>query len=321
MRIIYAGTPNFAVPALQHLIDSKHEVVAVVTKADRPSGRGRKITISPVKKLAVEHNIPVLQPEKLKKPPFTEELRPFKPDLIIVAAYGKILPKEMLELPEYGCINIHASLLPAYRGAAPINRAIMNCERETGVTIMKMAETLDTGEILLKESVPILEDDDALSITNMLSMVGANLLMHTINEVERTGELKGTPQDESLASYASKISKEDCLLNWSKSFELVLCAIRGLSPAPGAFSIIRDKTFKILRAEPFFADVKIQNDLLSKKEFEAGSVVKLVKGAGPVVRAKDGLIVLTLVQPPGKRAMTGIDLMNGKYLKAGDKLR
>ncbi len=319
MRIVYAGTPDFAIPALERLIKSKQEVVAVVTQPDRPAGRGRKLKQSPVKQLALKHQIPVLQPEKMRKPPFVEALRPYAPDLIIVAAYGKILPKEILELPRIGCINIHASLLPRYRGAAPINWAIINGERTTGVTLMKMEETLDTGEILLSESVNILEDDDTFSVGNVLSVIGADLLMRLLEDVERTGELKGTRQDDSLATYAPRLKKEGGLIDWSQGFEQVLCRIRGLSPEPGAYTHLGEKTIKVLRAEPLFAEGKAYTDLLKKKEFVPGSVDKLLKRMGPVVRAKDGPIVLTLVQPPGKRAMSGVDFINGGYVKVGDR--
>lgn len=319
MKIIFAGTPDFAVPALERLIDSPHEVAAVICQPDRPAGRGRKVVPGPVKTAAVKHGIPVLQPEKLKNPPFAEELRPFSPDLIVVAAYGKILPREILDLPRIGCINIHASLLPKYRGAAPINRAIMNGERETGVTLMKMEETLDTGDILLTEKIKILDDDDALSLSNMISVIGAALLIRLLDDVEKTGKLEGEKQDDSRATYAPRIKKEDCLLDWNQGMDRVLCKIRGLAPEPGAFTRLGDKTFKILRAEPFFAERELQIDLLKKKIFRPGSVVQLIKRRGPLVRTKDGLIILTRVQPPGKRAMSGVDFINGGYVKAVSK--
>lgn len=321
MKIIFAGTPEFAVPALEHLIESPHKIVAVITQPDRPVGRGRKILASPVKLLAQKHAIPVLQPEKLRQPPFAEELRPYKPDLMVVAAYGKILPKEMLELPRFGCVNIHASLLPRYRGAAPINRAIMNGDHETGVTLMKMDETLDTGEILMTDKVDILEDDDVLSLWNILSVVGASLLMRLLEDLEQTGELKGIPQDETLASFAPKITKEDCIIDWSGSMDQVLCRIRGLSPEPGAVAQLRNKIIKILQAEPYFSDKEeYEKPILAKKEFRPGGVIHLVKNWGPVIRTGDGLVVLKLIQLPGKRPISGVDLMNGGHIKIGDQL-
>ena len=321
MRVIFAGTPDFAIPALEKLIESRHDVVAVMTQPDRPRGRGRKVSPSPVKEKALEHDIPVLQPEKLKKPPFADELEKYKPDVMVVAAYGKILPPEILELPKYGCINIHASLLPQYRGAAPVQHAIINCETRTGVTIMKMDETMDTGDILMYEVVPILEDDDALSVTNMLSVVGAELLLKALARIEETGEVRGETQDHEKATFAPRISREDCRLDWSRTFEQVLCKIRGLSPKPGAFSMLGKKPIKILKAEPFFATRKIHNLLLEKEEFSPGEIIKVVKGKGPLVRAGNGLIVLTKVKPAGKKAMSGMDAVNGNILNIGDKLK
>lgn len=321
MRIVFAGTPDFAIPALNLLIESRHDVAAVVTQPDRPSGRGRKIKPSPVKELATKHDIPVLQPEKLRDPSFLENLKSFQPDIMVVAAYGKILPPEVLNLPSLGCVNIHASLLPKHRGAAPVNWAIMEGERQTGVTLMKMDETLDTGEILLAEEIDILEDDDALSVSNMLSVLGANLLMRLLEEVERTGQLKGRPQDDSRATFAPRLKKEHCTLDWSQDLDHVMSKIRGLSPEPGAVTRLGDKTIKILRAEPFFAEKKDYEELLAKKQFEPGSVVKIIKNRGPVIRTKDGLVVLTRVQPPGKRPMSGGDFINGGYVKQGDRFQ
>lgn len=319
MRVIFAGTPEFAAPALSRLLESDHEVVAVVTQPDRPSGRGLKETASPIKILAQQHNIPILQPAKLKTPPFVEILRPYNPDIIVVVAYGKILSKEILELPRYGCINIHASLLPKYRGAAPINWAIINCETETGVTIMKLDEGMDTGDIILSESVPILEDDDALSVGNMLSVLGAELLMRVLDDLANTGELKGTPQDHSQATYAPRIVKEDCKIKWDQSFERVLCQIMGLSPEPGSFTMLDDKQINIIQAEPFFAEKDEYQSLLNLKGYLPGSVVRILRGKGPVVRTKDGLIVLLQLQPPGKRVMSGQDFANGGYIKEGQR--
>ena len=319
MRIIFAGTPDFAIPALQRLIDSNHEIVAVITRPDRLAGRGMKPTPSPVKLLAQKNSLNILQPESLKNPPFAEILRPYNPDLILVAAYGKILPPDILHLPKFGCVNIHASLLPKYRGAAPINRAIMNCDTETGITLMKMDETMDTGDILMSEAIPILEDDDALSVSNMLSVLGADLLMRLLEHLEKTGELKAIPQDHSKATYAPRLTKEDCRIRWDDHFERVLCHIMGLSPNPGAFTQLGNTVINIIRAEPFFADKEIHEKLLNIKESKPGCVVKLLRNKGPVVRTKDGLIVLTRIQPPGKRVMSGQDFINGGYIKLGDR--
>jgi methionyl-tRNA formyltransferase len=321
MRIIFAGTPDFALPVMERLAESRHEISAVITQPDKPSGRGQKVQEGPVKIFARERGIPVLQPEKLKNPPFVEVLKPYNPDLIIVIAYGKILPKDMLELPRYGCINIHASLLPRYRGAAPINRAIINEEQITGVTLMKMAETLDTGEILLSEQVEILDDDDTQSLGNMISVLGAALLIQLLDKIEETGELKGIPQDETQASYAPKLTPEDCILDWTKTTHQISCKVRGLCPKPVAVSRLDEKIFKIHRADIYFTDENEFNVLMKQKDSEPGKVVKLLKGTGPVVRTGDGFLNILKAQPPGKNIMSGTDLINGGYIKLGSRFQ
>lgn len=321
MRIIFAGTPDFALPVLERLTESRHEIAAVITQPDKPCGRGQKVQEGPVKIFAQKRRIPVLQPEKLKKPPFVEVLKPYNPDLIIVIAYGKILPKDMLDLPRYGCINIHASLLPHYRGAAPINRAIINEEQITGVTLMKMAETLDTGEILMSEQVDILDDDDVQSLGNMISVLGASLLMQLLDKIEETGELKGIPQDESQASYAPKLTPEDCILDWTKTTHQISCKVRGLCPKPGAVTSLREKPLKILGADTYYTNEDDLNRLINQKDSEPGKVAKLSKGSGPVVKTGDGFLVIIKAQPPGKNIMSGADLINGGYIKIGDRFK
>lgn len=321
MRVIFAGTPDFAIPTLERLIGSGHDVVAVITQPDKKAGRGRKKKSGPVKIAAEKNDIPVLQPSRLKEPGAAEKIRKYDPDVIVVAAYGKIIPPSILDIPKYGCINVHASLLPKYRGAAPIQRAIMNRDTQTGVTIMKMDETLDTGDILKKEPVDILEDDDALSVHNMLSVVGAELLIDTLNEIEKSGEVKGIPQDNSEATYAAKIEKEDRYIDWTESFETVLCKIRAMSPYPGAISVLGDKEIKIMRAQPFFITEKLYRELVKNEKYPPGSVVMIRKGEGPLVKANGGLILLTEVKPPGKRAMSGVDFVNGGYVAQWDRLK
>lgn len=321
MRIIFAGTPDFALPALERLVGSRHEILAVITQPDKPSGRGQKVLPGPVKMFAMEHKIPILQPEKLKNPPFVEVLKPYNPDLIVVIAYGKILPKDMLDLPRYGCVNIHASLLPLYRGAAPLNWAIINEDRITGVTLMKMAETLDTGEILMAEKVEILEDDDVQSLGNMISVLGASLLMQLLDKIEETRELKGTPQDESLASYAPKLTPDDCILDWTKTTLNISCRVRGLCPKPGAVTNLRNKSLKILSVDTYYTNEEDLNELVNQKDSEPGKVAKLVKGSGPVVRTGDGFLIILKAQPPGKKIMSGADLINGGYIKSGDQFK
>ena len=315
MRIIFMGTPTPAVPALERLLRSDRELVALVTQPDKPAGRGRKLTPSPVKALALQHRIPALQPAKLKGMHFDEKLRSYAPDAIVVVSYGKILPPEILVLPRFGCINVHFSLLPKYRGAAPVQWAIINGERTTGVTIMKIDKTLDTGDILRQEQVDILEDDDSISLTNMLSVMGAELLIQVLDQAEQTGKLEGQPQDHSAATYAPMLKKEDGLIDWNQSTEKILCRIRGLVPWPCAFSHLRGHQVKILGTQPYF-----QAAPPLRAEAKPGQVTLLLKNTGFTVRTTDGNLLVTKVQPENKRVMSGADFINGGYVKEGDQL-
>jgi len=322
VRIIFMGTPQFAVPALEKLIESHHEVVAVVTQPDKTAGRGRKVVPPPVKELALAHNIPVFQPEKLRGTNFHEVLRPFNPDVIVVAAYGKILPPEILKLPRYGCINIHASLLPKYRGAAPIQWAIINGERKTGVTIMLLDEGMDTGNIIATEEVEILDDDDTVSLSNMLSVVGANLLLEVLAKIEATGKVESTPQDHSLATYAPLLKKSDGLIDWNLTTEQIICRIQGLQPWPTAFSFLSGKMWKFLRAEPFEDPDNLYFAWLTKQDPKyqplPGFVTATIRGRGFTVKTGDGHLLVTKVQPEAKAVMSGADAVNGKLVKPGD---
>ena len=248
MRIIFMGTPEFAVPSLKALIESEHEVVAVVAQPDRPKGRGHKLTPPPTKVLAQEHNVTVLQPDKIKNLEFYDQLQYFNPDLICVTAYGKILPKDILELPPHGCINVHASLLPKYRGAAPINWAIVRGETVTGITTMLMDEGMDTGDMLLKQELAIADDDDAGIISETLSQMGGDLLIQTIKELLE-GALSPTKQDESQATYAPMLKKSDGEINWASPAAEIHNLIRGMNPWPGTFTKLGDKSLKIFRTE------------------------------------------------------------------------
>ena len=242
------GTPEFAVPTLRALIESENDVIAVITKPDTPKGRGRRIIPPPIKTLTIDYNIPVLQPEKIKTDAFYSELKEYEPEMICVAAYGKILPKNILDLPPHGCINVHASLLPKYRGAAPINWAIIRGEEMTGITTMMMDEGMDTGDMLLQKEVKIEVDDDSESLSKKLSMVGAELLTETIR-LEKQGRLLRIPQDHSKATYAPMLKKEDGNIDWRKSSEEVKNLIRGTLPWPGAYTTIDGKNLKLYKAE------------------------------------------------------------------------
>jgi methionyl-tRNA formyltransferase len=238
------GTPGFAVPTLIALIESEHDVVSVVTKPDTPKGRGRRVTPPPIKTLAIDYNIPVLQPEKIKTERFYDELKVYNPDIICVAAYGKILPKNILDLPPDGCINVHGSLLPKYRGAAPINWA----EEITGITTMMMDEGMDTGDILLQREVKIEPEDDAESLSEKLSIVGAELLIETVR-LQKQGRLPHIPQDHSKATNAPILKKEDGMIDWRKPSEDINNLIRGTLPWPGAYTTIYGKNLKIHQAK------------------------------------------------------------------------
>lgn len=241
------GTPEFAVPSLQALIDSEYNVVAVVCQPDRPSGRGRKLTSPPVKILAEANSIPVLQPEKVRTDEFYETLKEFKPDLICVTAYGRIILKNILELPKYGCLNVHASLLPKYRGAAPINWAIINGEKTTGITTMLMDEGMDTGDILLKKEIEIGENDTSIELGEKLSNIGAALLIETIKKGQND-EIKPIKQNDDEATSAPIIKKDVGKIDWSRSAIEIRNLIRGTQPWPGAFTSYQDKNLKIFKA-------------------------------------------------------------------------
>ncbi|MBU0485769.1 MAG: methionyl-tRNA formyltransferase [Proteobacteria bacterium] len=245
-RIIFMGTPEFAVPSLQALINHGEEVVAVVTQPDRPKGRGRKLTPPPVKEIAETAGIPVLQPTKIRTPEFLAEIAAFKPDIIAVTAYGRILPGPLLDLPPHGTINVHGSILPKYRGAAPIQWAVLNGEVETGVTIMQMDEGLDTGDILLPGTLPIGADDTAGSMAEKLAVLGGNLLTEALDLI-RAGNLSPQKQDNSQASLAPLLTKEQGLINWQKPAFAISCLLRGLDPWPMAYTTMGDKWLRLFR--------------------------------------------------------------------------
>lgn len=289
MRIIYMGTPDFAVLPLKNLA-KKHEVVLVVSQADKPKGRGHKLQPTPVKACAVELGIEVFQPESLKDPSTFEYLRSFKPDVIVVAAYGKILPECILKLPPCGCINIHASLLPKYRGAAPINRAIMNGDKIGGVTIMYMAEGVDTGDMLLQKSFDISEMNVG-EYHDKLSELGSEALLEALDNI-CCGQCCPIKQNESEATYAPKITKEELFLPFEMNAKDAFNMIRGLSPAPCAYIVFGGKRIKIVECE------------LCEKTGEAGKVICADKN-GITIAFCDGSITLKRIRPEGSGEMSG----------------
>lgn len=316
MRIIYMGTPQFAVFPLERLAQSGHQVIAVVTQPDKPAGRGQAMHMSPVKSFALARNMEVLQPARIHEEAFLKRLEELQPDLIVVVAYGKILPQTILDLPKFGCINLHASLLPELRGAAPINWAIMRGHVETGITIMQMDAGMDTGAVIQQEKADILDDDDAESVANFLSVLGAQNLVDVIDKIEKAGSLTALPQDENRATYAPMLTKEDGRIDWTRSTEEIICLMRGAKPWPGAFTTTTRGHLKILRAEPIWpaAEEKIENP----KKIKPGTVALALRSQGFAVRTRNGFLFITSAQLEGKRAMSGVDLLNGHLVKMGD---
>lgn len=305
MRIIFFGTPEFAVPPLQTLFKSGHEVLAVVTQPDRPGGRGQRMKACPVKEEAQKTGVRVLQPQKARAPEFIDELKQLNPELIVVAAYGQILPPEIIHLPHSGCVNIHASLLPAYRGASPISRAIINGEKKTGVTTMLMDEGLDTGPVLLKEETEISADDTTGSLSARLSKIGTDLLMSTIKGLE-SGEVKPVPQSGAV-SYAPLLKKNDGFIQWSRSAEELCCFVNGMNPWPGAYGFLENERVKIFKVVPL------------EGKGEAG-VIEFAKDQLVVGTGRGRLSILE-IQPSGKQVMTVKAYLQGRRLVEGMRFK
>lgn len=307
MKIVFMGTPEFAVPSLKVLVDSGEEVAAVVAQPDKPQGRGLKLSPPPTKVFAEERGIPVLQPQGIRTEAFLRDLAELNPDVIIVAAYGKILPRSVLELPGFGCINVHASILPEYRGAAPVNWAIARGEKVTGVTIMRMDEGMDTGDILLTREVPIDDDDTGETLSGKLSLAGAELLLLALENLKR-GELHPLKQDDSLATYAPMLKKEDGRIDWSKPAREIRNLIRGMQPWPGAFTLLGGKLLKIYKAA-------ISEGGAGKE----GEVITAPQGVLRVMTGKGSLDILELQMEGGKR-LPSRDFLSGRKIEPGTML-
>lgn len=315
MRIVFMGTPHFAVPSLAMLLERGYNVVAVVTQPDRPVGRKRELTPPPVKAYALERGLPVLQPEKLRSPEGVAAVTELAPDLIVTAAYGQILPKSVLDLPLHGCLNVHGSLLPKYRGGAPIQRSIINGETVTGVTLMYMAEGLDTGDMIAKVEVPIGDDDTAGTMFEKLSVAGAELLGDWLPKIV-AGVAPRVPQDDSQSSYAPNLSRDDERLDWSSASRELFNRVRGLNPMAGGFTQLSGEVFKVWRCEvPTAEDAKLKPDWAAQ---EPGAVLE-TNARGIRVRTGDGSIVLAEVQPAGKKALSAAEYARGARLASGTK--
>ena len=298
LRIVFMGTPDLAATVLKAELDAGYNIVAAVTQPDKPKGRGGKVAMSPVKELCLEKGIPVLQPERAKSDEFFEELQGFKPDMITVAAYGKILPKRVLDLPKYGCINVHTSLLPKYRGAAPIQWPILNGDSETGATIMFMDEGCDTGDIIAQKRIAIAEDETGETLHDKVAAAGAKLLCELIPAIA-DGTATRTPQNHAESTYVGMMDKELGKLDFSKSAKELERYVRGLSPWPGTFTFVNGKLLKIKKA--FVKE--------NSTKAAPGTVLR-GKGSLDIVTA-DGILAVTELQPEGKKAMGAGDFLNG----------
>ena len=308
MRVVFFGTPQFAVPSLEQLIQSAHDVVGVVTQPDRPRGRGQKVTDAPVKVTAVQHGLPVFQPARLRDPDVKETLTRWAPELGVVAAYGKILPESVLNLPRFGMINVHASLLPRYRGAAPVQRAVIDGMPETGVTIMRMVLALDAGAMFAKVTRPIGADETSDIVERDLAHLGASLLLDVIDDLA-AGRAVEESQDDSLSTYASKITKEEGLIDWTLAAADIHNRVRGLYPWPHAFSYLNGERLIVMRShvapEPTSAD--------------PGTIVDVSSGAISVATGLGGRLAIDEVQPEGRRAMKVRDYLAGHPIQPGTR--
>lgn len=304
-RIVFFGTPSFAVPSLKALIKGPDQVVGVVTQPDREKGRGRKVIFSPIKELTLQYGLNLFQPEKLKEEKFQNEIRKLEPDLIIVVAFGQILPPSLLNLPKYGAVNVHASLLPKYRGAAPIAWAILNGEEVTGVTTMKMDEGLDTGDILLQEEVFIGERETTESLQNRLADIGGQLLVKTLVKM-KTGEIQPVPQDHSKATYAPSLKKGDGTIDWKKSALEIDRQVRAFHPWPGTFTKWNNHLLRIY-----------QGEVRQRKSTGRGGTVVWVGLDSIEVETGENSYIIKEVQLEGKRRMSTREFLSGHPITVG----
>lgn len=305
LKIIFAGTPDFAVPALAALIEAGHHIVLVLTQPDRPSGRGMKLKASPVKELALQHNIAVFQPETLKDVDTQTQLEKVKADVMIVAAYGLIIPTNVLQMPRLGCYNIHASLLPRWRGAAPIHRSLLAGDAETGVTIMEVVPALDAGAMVSKGVLPISQRDTSQSLHDALAKIGADLMVDAMQQLADTGNLPSTMQDESLVTYAEKLQKAEARIDWTQTADLISRQVRAFNPFPVAHAILNGEVCRIWMAT--------QSDVVSN--VKPGTILDV--GTNIQVACGQGALIVEELQLPGGKRLKTKDFIAGQNLKVG----
>lgn len=310
MKIVFMGTPDFSVSALQELHKAGHEIAAVVTQPDKPKGRGKAVQYTPVKEAAMELGIPVYQPVKVRDEEFVNILRDINPDVMVVVAFGQILPKAILDIPKYGCINIHASLLPKYRGAAPIQWSILNGDEKTGVTIMQMDEGLDTGNMIIQKEIEIAADETGESLFDKLSMLGAEMISEVLSKEPSGDRYESTPQGEGDGFYARMLTKEDGLIDWDKPGKEIGNYIRGLYSWPGAYTFLDGVRTKVLKAK--FVEGEIGG-------YNHGEICAIDKNTFSV-KVEGGSIEIDYLQYEGKKAMSTHDFMLGRKLSLGQKL-
>ena len=316
-KIIFMGTADFGGPVLEKLADSRENKIAVITQPDRPQGRGGKIFPTPVKRIALEKGLEVFQSENINDEESIKRIKEFNPDIILVVAYGQILSSHILNIPKMGCINIHGSLLPKYRGAAPINRAIINGEKETGITFMFMKEKVDAGEIIFQEKIYILPDETCGELYYRLSALSAETLPKLLEKV-KSGKIERISQDNNLATFARKMSKEDGRIDWSDKGEKVYNLIRGTIPYPGAFTYYKGRKLKITRAR-FIDDYQDEADTGSVSP-QPGRVIKTEKDAILISTGDKGIIKILRMIPAGSKELTANQFVNGYKIKVGDVL-
>lgn len=308
MKTIFMGTPEFAIPSLK-VVSQNTDLKLIFTKEDKRNARGNKIIYSPVKQFGLDNDIEVIQPKRMKDEEVIAKIKEINPDLIVVVAYGKILPKEIIDIPKYGIINVHSSLLPKYRGASPIHSAILNGDKESGVSIMYIEEGLDSGDVILKETCEITEDDTLGTLHDRLKELGAIGLEKALKLIE-VGEVKAEKQDDSKATFVKPITKEQAKIDWNNTKEVIFNQIRGLNPFPGAYTHNeKNENIKIYKSE------KLEKEYVG----ENGTVVEMTK-KGPVVKVANGALRLLEIKFEGKKLQSGADIVNGRKMAVGEKL-